>query len=181
MERSGTVKKLVRWFHTRKWRTCSRAGDTGIYLESPVHNCAGLMERQGTRWFCWERKLSAELYSGGSGFVNIRIFQRKHYWKPDPSVPSNGFWYTHIPSDEFSEWTEFNKAPYVDVPVGDIIQLGKLLEAMRSDYGEKPQKIHDHCGGVIGRDTSYEKIEWGYSNERLRKERETENAYEWKP
>lgn len=183
MARSQVVKRMVRWLHNRGWHTSSRSGESGIYMESPVNSAHGLLryDKVSKRYFSMEYMLSLDFDFVGSKYLSVRIFQRKHFMDRDTSVPDNSLWFTYIPSDDFSEWTSWSDVPCMHLPVEDFIHIGKLLEQMRFESNIKDGSANSPCGELIGRDTSYEKIKWGYSNERLKQERGTENAYEWKP
>ena len=190
---SKKTRNLRKWFQRHKWHTCNTPTGSGFFAESPVMNCAGMIhfEKDTKREFSWEHYMSVELDRFNCEYLSFLIFSRKHYWKRDPRVPGNGFWYNTVPSDEFSEWDNGNEAVYMSIPARDIIRLAEMVKAAQEDWlAKRPtrkhmnfmERISKNCGvHWIGRNSSYEKIKQVFSNDRLMEERKTTDPFSWKP
>ena len=189
-------QRLRRWFQRHAWHTMNTPTNQGFYLASPIENSAGLMERARdpktgeVREFARERCMDIELDRFNCSYVTFKIFERKHWWKRDPSVPANSIsGYNWIPSDDFEDWPRQPTASY-SVPCEDALRLAELIKAAQDDWLKvRPSKNHltfmeriaKNCPiRWIGRNSSYEEIKWVYSNERLRKERENKQYNELK-
>lgn len=191
MSLSEKSKRLRKWFQRHKWHTSNTPTGSGFFLESPVMSCAGIMhtEKNTGKEFNWEHCIAIELDRFNCAYLTFRIFSRKHYWKRDLRVPNNGFWYSTVPSDEFSEWK--NDAVYMNIPAIDILKLAEMIKASQNDMvAKRPEKNHHgfmeraikKCGiRWLGRNSSYEEIKKTYSNDRLMKERETNDPFMWQP
>ena len=187
-------KKLRRWFRSHGWRTVGTG--IGWLLVSPVENVAGLSYRSVNPDTGENQEYTNEMYAAFEldGFrceyVNINIFKRKHWWKRDSSVPDNGFWYSYVPSDDFEEWPREPTAS-ISIPARDIVKMAELIKEGQKDCiairtGKASARMSDRLSkhiGIrwIGVNSSYDEIKRTYSNERLKKERGTDDAFSWKP
>ena len=192
---SKIQKRLRDWFRRRGYHTGNTPTDQGFWLESPVMNNAGSMhsfvDEDGMRKkFCWEYKTDYELDRFCCDYLTIKLYRRKHIWKRDPNVPFKrgcSMGYSHIPSDDFTEWEDCG---YYNMPIGDVFKLSELCKVAYDEWLSVRktknhlnfmERISKSCGiRWIGRNSSYDDIKWTYSNERLRKERgyATEEEYE---
>lgn len=179
-------RRLRKWFQRHGWHTSNTSTGQGFWLDSPVENCAGLVEWEfdektgEEREWCKERYLGVELDRFTCDTVCLSIHTRRHWWKRDPTAKMDGTEYTWIPSDDFEEWNHQPDAS-IQLPARDIVKLAELIQAAQEDWLEgRPTKNHlnfmeriaKQCGTRwIGVNSSYEEIKETYSNERLRKER----------
>lgn len=193
MAKTKAIKRCIAWLRRRCWHSFSNLGTDGIVLESPVHVNAGVMHYDDARktQFSWESKAEFELSASSADYVTVRVWRRKHFWKESgifkKGSPTKAFWFSFEPSeDDFSPWTyrADGKEMTAVIPVDDFLKAAEIFEKIRQDARIKEAAIHDPCGQIIGRDTSYEQIRRAYSNERLMKERgckDEREAREWKP
>lgn len=187
MAMSEAQKRLRRWFQRHKWHTNDTPTGSGFYLSSPIENSAGLSQfavdpKTGQRReYCIERNMDIELDRFCCDYVTISIYERKHWWKRDPSIPDGEYsGYSWIPSDDFEEWPRHPNAS-INIPARDMVKLAELIQAAQADWLSK-RKSKNHLNFMeriskqclcrwIGVNASYDSIKWDYSNERLRKER----------
>ena len=187
MAMSEQQKNLRRWFQRHGWHTADTPTGTGVYLETPVQNSAGLAymavdpNTGKRREYAKEAFAAIELDRFGCEYITLSIFERKHWWKRDMSVP-DGTWrmYSWVPSDDFEDWKRDPDAS-VSIPARDILKLAELIQEAQKDYCRVRKRKYSprlfsslkNClVRWIGVNSSYEKIKWTYSNERLRQERQ---------
>ncbi len=186
MSMSEEQRKLRCWFQRHGWLTSNTPTGSGVYLESPVENGAGLSYvardpvTNQLREFAWEKFAGIEVDRFSCEYVTIAIRQRRHWWKRDTSIPEGEHrGYSWIPSDEFEEWKRQPDAT-VNIPARDIIKLAELIQATQKDWCRIRKRKYSPTVFMrlknclvrwIGVNSSYEEIRWTYSNERLRQER----------
>lgn len=175
-------KGLREWFRRHKWSTHNTPTGEGFYLESPVLNGAGVghYDMKSMREYAKEAYMSVELDRFSCKTVQIDIYERKHWWKRDMSVPEKScMGYSHIPSDDFENWPDKPTASMV-IPASDIIKLAELIQEAQKDYCKSRKKpyspgsfsVMKNClCNWIGVNSSYEAIKSIYSNERLKREK----------
>jgi len=181
---SEAQKKLRAWFRRHKWQTGNTPTDQGFWMVSPVENKAGYMEHAldtktgKIEEYSEERRMTLELDRFTCDYVTFELEKRKHWWRRDKYIAEdNHFGYTHVPSDDFSDW---ESAGYINIPAEDILKLAELIKVAQKEWlDSRPSKNHlnymegiaKQCGPKwIGRNTTYDEIKWAYSNERLRQE-----------
>jgi hypothetical protein len=188
---SDAQKKLRTWFQRHGWHTNNTSTGWGFWLNSPVENNAGLMykdinpETGEKQEYCKEKCLGVELDRFDCKYVSFIIYERKHWWKKDPTAKNDMTEYTTVPSDEFGEWKGIPSAS-ISIPAKDIVKMAELILAAQKEYKEEfpdrnPNDLNRETNSCIPRwigvNSSYEEIENIYSNERLRKKnKETERG-----
>lgn len=190
MERE-TLKKLKNNLRRRGWSVRNTPTGTGFYIESPTLSSAGLnhvfTDKDGIkREYSKESFAAMELDRFNCKGVSIRVYERKHFWERDKSVPDNGFWYSHVPSDKFSKWEEKG---YTEIPAEDFLKIAELITESQKQYCLDRKKnyspslfriVKNMGSRWLSRNSSHEEIKETYNNNRLRKERGCTDSFKWK-
>lgn len=186
-------KSLRKWFQRHGWHTNSTPTGSGFYMESPICSGAGSIhyainpQTGNKEEYSSESFVGIELDRYECKYVSINCYKRKQWWKKDNTVPNNGFWYSTVPSDEFSEWED---AGYTCIPAEDILKIAEMITESQKEYCRIRKKKYspgmfsaakEKCARWIKRNTSYDSIKWDYSNKRLMQERNCDDPFSWKP
>ena len=188
---SYITEKIKAWFRSKKW-LAGQSGHGGYILASPVNSRASAIYYDNYikhKHYYIETYLVFEqdFLTSGYNQILIKTYERKHYYKEDPSVPNDHFWFKQIIDDEYSDWEEKGSC-YIQA--ASILKLADMIKECQKEYNNldldkyknfphKFLEVDSSFINILDVNTTDEKLKYRYGNDRLRKERNTADAFQW--